>query len=168
MQAFTDYPLNELGQQGPVPVKVTSYDRNKYATVIHGDIQTEIKTGYLFKDQTLAKRFSPIAWAKLPRSPQQAAPTNQQAYNDLKQKRKRKTFYIVDNESGRKKFRSLHDALSRFGQLTGDAFVWEHKTNGKRSQHECIVHRESALVYITTAHAQRHRIKLRHVKAHGL
>ena len=54
MQAWTDYPIIELGDQpgkkAPVrEVEVIEYDGDKYATVKVDGIITSLKLGYLYK-----------------------------------------------------------------------------------------------------------------------
>ena len=55
MQAYTDYPITELGdapgQLAEVrPVEVLSYDGNKYCYVEVGGIRKNIKRGYLYAE----------------------------------------------------------------------------------------------------------------------
>lgn len=54
MKAWTDYPINELGDQAGVdaPVRectIIAYDKDKYCRVRVGGIETEIKAGYLYQ-----------------------------------------------------------------------------------------------------------------------
>lgn len=54
LYGWTDYPITELGDEPYVeaPVrscKVLSYDYDKYARVLVKGIETEIKTGYIYK-----------------------------------------------------------------------------------------------------------------------
>jgi hypothetical protein len=54
MKAYTDYPIIELGdkagKKAPVrEVEIISYDGDKYVTVLVENIQTEIKTGYIYE-----------------------------------------------------------------------------------------------------------------------
>lgn len=54
MKAFTDYPFPELGdisgKQAPIrSCIVTSYDDDKYCKIVVGRLETEVKSGYLYK-----------------------------------------------------------------------------------------------------------------------
>lgn len=55
MEAFTDYPIIELGdvpnKLAPVrKCKVLSYDGDKYCEILVSGIKTSIKSGYLYSE----------------------------------------------------------------------------------------------------------------------
>lgn len=65
--AYTNYPFPELGDPGIVrQVRVIAYDRNKYATVLVGNIVSTVKAGYLYSDKELSKRFRNSKWYNVP------------------------------------------------------------------------------------------------------
>lgn len=54
MDAYTDYPFTFLGdephQKAPIrECRVIDYDGNKYCRIIVEGIETEVKSGYLYK-----------------------------------------------------------------------------------------------------------------------
>jgi len=53
MEAFTDYPIRDLGDSpneiAPIrEVEVLSYDGNKYCMILVDGVTTEVKSGYLY------------------------------------------------------------------------------------------------------------------------
>lgn len=56
MKAYTDYPFRILGDipgiNGPIrEVEIISYDGDKYCRIIVEGLETEIKSGYLYKNK---------------------------------------------------------------------------------------------------------------------
>ena len=54
MNAYTDYPIIELGdlvgEEAPIRrCIITSYDGDKYCSVVIGGVQKSIKKGYLYE-----------------------------------------------------------------------------------------------------------------------
>lgn len=55
MKAYTDYPINQLGdepyKEAPIrEIEVLSYDRNKYCYIKVCGIVDSIKAGYIYKE----------------------------------------------------------------------------------------------------------------------
>jgi len=53
MKLYTDYPITELGdeefKEAPIrECELLSYDDNKYCYIKVGDIETEVKRGYIY------------------------------------------------------------------------------------------------------------------------
>lgn len=70
MQAWTDYPFTELGdeayQEAPVrEIEVLSYDGDKYCRVMVQGHETEIKAGYIYQKPGRLGEVPPITRAQL-------------------------------------------------------------------------------------------------------
>lgn len=114
IRAYTDYPLYGDKSQAVKEVQVLTYDRNKYALVLHKNTEEVIKAGYLFKDPHMSKRLTLAMLLALPRTTAEAAPTRHQTRNAIKRHRRfSKTEYAVKAEKLRT-YANLRDALVAF------------------------------------------------------
>ena len=168
MKAYTNYPLYTNPQSGTVEIEVFSYDRNKYAGVRHDGEEEEIKTGYIYKDAELTKRFVDIEWYLLPRRPWEKKPTRQQAYQEMKRTKRRKyTKYAFSCVSFRKEFKHLSDAMRAFSSSSQDGWLSRFVGKGYSFSAGPILEREDGLVYIVE---QRDRfcLKTNHLKKYKI
>lgn len=130
-KAYTDYPILGDGDHSIRQVDVVAYDRDKYARIVFNGEYYEVKSGYIFVDAQLKRRFSKYAWYSLPLEPGETAPTKLQVAREVKSISKRRTRYKVYfwlNELCSScpvaKFSNLAGALAHMSKVKG-------RTDGK-------------------------------------
>lgn len=74
MQAWTDYPISQLGDEphAEAPVRectILSYDRDKYCRVLIQGVTTSIKRGYLYGKKGRSGEVSHLSHYQLRRLP---------------------------------------------------------------------------------------------------
>lgn len=118
-KAYTDYPILGDGDHSIRQVDVVAYDRDKYARIVFNGKDYEVKSGYIFADAQLKRRFSKYAWYSLPTEIDGKYPTRKEVHDTVKAEyRRKKVKYIVSKQHPttlkytEKIFRNLHGALA--------------------------------------------------------
>lgn len=94
-KAFTDYPVEGNPDSKVVEVTVLAYDRDKYATVEYNGTQSDVKTGYIFKDPELKVYFNNRVWYTTPREVGLPTQTKLRACREYKHSAKKSIWYSV-------------------------------------------------------------------------
>lgn len=168
MKAYTNYPSETNPTSSVVEIEVLSYDRNKYATVCHEGEEEDIKTGYIYKDPALTKRFSNIHWMMLPEEPWDRKPTRLEAHEELKATyRRKKTRYTVYTDNKVKYFRNRSDALKYFASTVGYSRLIMQVVGGKRWVHKTLLEREDGHLF-TSSRRGFPDVKIHHLKKYKI
>jgi len=115
MKAYTDYPLLNSTPKEILEVGVISYDRNKYAKILHNGELYEVKAGYLYHDRALTKRFKYKFLHRLPKEPNGQVPNKLDVSQYLKHNRK--TEYDVWVVDKRYVYSNLDSAMRHFARV---------------------------------------------------
>lgn len=168
MKAYTNYPLQTNPTSSVVEIEVLSYDRNKYAGVRHDGEEEEIKTGYIYKDAELTKRFAEIEWYLLPEDAWSKKPTRQQAYQEMKYDKRRKGIKYALNLGGSlKEYKNLSDALSAFASSSQDGWLLRSVRKGYSFNAGPILERVDGWLYVVLRRG-RFCLKTNHIKKYKI
>lgn len=120
IKAFTDYPFTEELRGTVFPVEVLTYDRDKYCKVRlpNGNID-ECKAGYLFLDEKLEKWLGNLIFT-LPYKIDDVNPTRIQTVSEIRNMKRRKTYYKVFHDLKYREFSTLKNSLKYMNKITND------------------------------------------------